>query len=465
MKKLNLSGKDIRKLGYKDDHVISFAKNIMMKYFKRRPKVELLEILEDLIKNPKKYESEPHLNKIVEALNFKEKPIKKEIRIKKDIQDYIIYGKEEIEAAAIHQMDTAMRLPISVKGALMPDAHQGYGLPIGGVIATDGVVIPYGVGMDIGCRMCLSVYPISEQIFRSNKAKLKNIIVDNTRFGRAEFKDRMEHEVLERKEFKEIKFLHSLHKKAWAQLGTSGHGNHFVDLGVLEIGNINEDWELEPGKYFAILSHSGSRGMGAEIARHYTRVAKEVCLLPKGAKELAWLDMNSQEGQEYWAAMNLAGDYATANHQQIHFRLSKAIGEKPILKIENHHNFAWKEKIGDNYEVIVHRKGATPAYKSVYGIIPGSMATPAFIVKGKGNEESIESASHGAGRVMSRAKAKASVSDKEMRQILEKADITLMGGGLDESPQVYKDIHKVMSHQKDLVEVKAIFYPKIVRME
>ena len=132
--------------------------------------------------------------------------------------------------------------------------------------------------------------------------------------------------------------------------------------------------------------------------------------------------------------------------------------------VENHHNFAWKEKDPQGKEWIVHRKGATPAGEGVLGIIPGSMTSPGFIVEGKGVEASINSASHGAGRVMSRSKAKSTLRQKEVRQFIKKAGIDLLGSGLDEAPMVYKDIHKVMAHQKELVEVLGAFHPKIVRM-
>ncbi len=464
MKKFNISGKDLRRIGFIDNKLISITKNIVKKHYKHSSKAEILQILSELLEEPSKFKSHKHFSAIVELLDTStgNTPIKETALLVQ--KDYMAYGIENIEPGAISQMEMAMKLPITLKGALMPDAHQGYGLPIGGVVAVKDAVIPYGVGMDIGCRMCLSVFGLKEQILKSDIDRLKNMIVENTRFGRAEFKNRLEHEVTDRKEFSEIKFLRSLHKKAWEQLGTSGHGNHFVDFGVIEVKQPQPGWNVMPGRYFAILSHSGSRNMGAEIARHYTRVAQEKLLLPKGAKNLAWLELKSQEGQEYWAAMTLAGDYATANHHLIHYRLAKALGEKPLFKIENHHNYAWKEKLDDKTEAIIHRKGATPAYKDALGIIPGSMALPAYIVKGKGNKESLESAAHGAGRVMSRNQAKESITNKQLRSVLEKHGITLIGGGLDEAPQAYKDIHQVMKSQEELVETIALFYPKLVRM-
>lgn len=217
------------------------------------------------------------------------------------------------------------------------------------------------------------------------------------------------------------------------------------------------------GQYLALLTHSGSRGLGATIAGHYTKLAKEICKLPYEAQNLAYLDLNTAEGQEYWLAMNLAGDYASACHEVIHDKIRTALGAGLLAKVENHHNFAWKEQF-DGEEVIVHRKGATPASRGTMGMIPGSMATPGFLVRGKGKEASINSASHGAGRLMSRTQAIKTLSPTALKTMLSDYGITLLGAGMDEAPMAYKDIHTVMSAQSDLVDVVATFVPKIVRM-
>jgi tRNA-splicing ligase RtcB len=295
------------------------------------------------------------------------------------------------------------------------------------------------------------------------RSVLKNVLMENTCFGRETFKKPMDHEVLENNVFREVQILKKLHGRAAAQIGSSGSGNHFVEFGLIEVGPSNE-WNLAEGRYLGLLSHSGSRGLGAEVARHYTKLAKELCLLPGDASNLAWLDLDTQAGQEYWLAMNLAGDYASANHHQIHERVAKALGEDPLFVVENHHNFAWKEMLPDGREAIVHRKGATPAGLGTLGIIPGSMTAPGFIVKGRGDAASLASASHGAGRVMSRSAAKNSITKKMLRQSLQKNDVELIGGGLDEAPMAYKDIQKVMGYQEELVDVLGVFTPKIVRM-
>jgi tRNA-splicing ligase RtcB len=189
--------------------------------------------------------------------------------------------------------------------------------------------------------------------------------------------------------------------------------------------------------------------------------------LPKELKRLAWLSLEEAAGQEYWAAMNLMGRYAAANHALIHHHIASKLGAHVILDIENHHNFAWKEHHeidGAKRQVIVHRKGATPAATGVLGIIPGSMASPGFVVRGKGESESLHSAAHGAGRVMSRTKALQSFTWSAVKKLLAERDVTLLSAGLDEAPGVYKDIAQVMAAQTDLVEVLGRFDPRLVKM-
>jgi len=221
---------------------------------------------------------------------------------------------------------------------------------------------------------------------------------------------------------------------------------------------------IEAGNYVGFLTHSGSRALGASIANHYTKLAISKRRLPQEAKNLAWLSLEEEAGVEYWNAMNLAGDYASACHHIIHGKIAKQLGRKPMKMVENHHNFAWKET-WEGREVIVHRKGATPAGKDVLGIIPGSMTAPGFIVKGKGETASVNSASHGAGRKMSRTKAMQTVTDKQMKDELNKHAVKLMGGGLDESPFAYKNIEVVMQSQHALVDIAGKFIPKIVKMD
>ena len=180
----------------------------------------------------------------------------------------------------------------------------------------------------------------------------------------------------------------------------------------------NRELGIEPGTYLALLSHSGGRGTGAQVCDHYSRMARQTHKeLPEGLSFLAWLDLDSAAGQEYWAAMELMGQYASANHHLIHKHIARHLGAGVLLDIENHHNFAWKERHG-GCDVIVHRKGATPAGLGMLGVIPGSMASATFVVRGKGNAESLNSAAHGAGRVMSRHKARESFNWKMVQPCL-----------------------------------------------
>jgi tRNA-splicing ligase RtcB (3'-phosphate/5'-hydroxy nucleic acid ligase) len=398
-------------------------------------------------------------------LEEKPKSISAEFELRNENVAYSIFGKEFIEDEALRQMNTAVSLPISIAGALMPDAHQGYGLPIGGVLATEAdKVIPFAVGVDIACRMCLSVFDVSAEIFKKEPHLLKRALVEHTQFGiGGETARKIDETVMDKKEWSATKTIAGLKDKAYRQLGSSGTGNHFVEWGVLEISETDDLLKLPIGSYLALLSHSGSRGFGGTIAGHYSKIAMQKTKLPKEAAHLAWLDLNTEEGQEYWIAMNLAGDYASANHHEIHRKMAKAITEKPLLMVENHHNFAWKER-HNGREVMVHRKGATPASRNDLGIIPGSMATPGFVVRGLGNVEAIQSASHGAGRLMSRSQALNSVTKSALKKVLNDQGIELIGGDLDEAPMAYKNIHDVMNAQTDLVKILAKFSPKIVRM-
>ena len=374
---------------------------------------------------------------------------------------YKIWG-ENLEEGALDQMRQAARLPVATAGALMPDAHVGYGLPIGGVLATQNAVIPYAVGVDIACRMRLSVFDIPSKDLKRLHEQLVRTLQRETKFGTGvEFQKPLEHEVLD-EDWSITDVTKRVYDKARGQLGTSGSGNHFVEFGILTLDK--PDLGLEAGEYLALLSHSGSRGAGATVADFYSRLARDLHPeLPPELSRLSWLSLDSAEGQEYWAAMNLMGKYAAANHAMIHKKVAKAIGADAIAGVENHHNFAWKEQHGGK-ELIVHRKGATPAGKGVLGVIPGSMATPGFVVRGKGETQSLESASHGAGRVMSRTAAREKFRWSHFKDMLERAGVELLSAGIDEAPGVYKDIHSVMAAQSDLVDVVARFDPKIVKM-
>lgn len=369
-----------------------------------------------------------------------------------------------IDQACHQQMKSACQLPMARGAALMPDAHLGYGLPIGGVLALENAVVPYGVGVDIACRMKLSVIDWKVSDLDRRSTDFENALHKGTVFGvGGKYSRPQDHPVMD-EDWTVCRVTRENKDKAWTQLGTSGSGNHFVEWGTLTISEPGNELGLEPGEYVALMSHSGSRGTGAAVCNYYSRLAKQS--LPKSFEfvgDLAWLDLDTQPGQEYWAAMNLMGDYAAANHAVIHRNVAKALGARIIAGVENHHNFAWKE-MHNGRELVVHRKGATPAGQGVLGVIPGSMGTPAFVVKGKGNTASLESASHGAGRVMSRTAAKQKYNFNAVRRDLAARGVTILSAGADEVPAVYKDIHQVMAEQADLVHIVARFDPKIVKM-
>ncbi len=466
MSRLKIQGKELRQIGFPEGPVISVAMRTMEKHHRFMPKAAAMSLLQQVLTSPAAYLDDEVLGKIARFLvPASDNTHPPEIPLSSASIPYAAFGISSLEAGAIQQMDMAMRLPVSVAGALMADAHQGYGLPIGGVLATENAVIPYGVGVDIGCRMCLSIFDYPGNQLTSESRRFKNVLLENTLFGAGkEFATMADHEIIERRAFDEIPLLKNWRGRAARQLGTSGSGNHFAEFGVIDVKMPNNTLGLPEGPYIALLTHSGSRGLGAAIARHYTTIAMNKTRLPKLAKHLAWLPLDTQEGIEYWNAMQLAGDYASACHQIIHDKVAKALRTKPLKIVENHHNFAWKEH-HHGRELIVHRKGATPAGKGVLGIIPGSMTDPGYIVLGKGDDASLASASHGAGRRMSRTEAARSITRHQLNDLLTSHGVELIGGGLDEAPPAYKDIREVMRAQDHLVEIIATFQPRIVRMD
>ncbi|MEM6313346.1 MAG: RtcB family protein [Planctomycetota bacterium] len=449
-----MTSKQLAALGFAEGKAFGVALKAARDAAKDRPVEQVEQELADVLADPDAYLDDATYGEVAALLMVPPSELDEPV-------PYAQWGRD-LDANAVEQMNVARRLPVAVSSALMPDAHLGYGLPIGGVLATDNAVIPYAVGVDIACRMLLTVFDVPADQLEGLRGKLTNALQRETRFGMgAKFDKPNDHPVMDAdwdvspvaKRFKE---------KARTQLGSSGSGNHFVEFGTLTLDE--PDLGMEAGTYLALLSHSGSRGTGASVCDHYSKLAMKQCThLPKQMRHLAWLGLDTDAGREYWDAMNLMGDYAAANHEVIHKVIAKSINEKPAATVENHHNFAWKET-HDGREVIVHRKGATPAGAGVLGIIPGSMAAPGFVVRGKGNAVSLRSASHGAGRVMSRKQAANTFRWNHVKSDLEAAGVTLLSAGIDENPRVYKDIHTVMAQQTDLVDVVARFDPKIVKM-
>jgi len=412
----------------------------------------------EILKHPEAYSADPYFADFAADLiadrNF----------VRPEPVPYRTWGAEGIDQGSHSQMRQACSLPNAVAGALMPDAHVGYGLPIGGVLALDNAVCPYAVGVDIACRMKLSILDLPAATLTDDAEfdRFKDALEGGTVFGAGRSHHLpQEHAVLDR-DWTVTRVTREQKDKAWRQLGTSGSGNHFVEFGLLTLPE--PELGLPAGEYVALLSHSGSRGPGHAVCSFYSELAAD--RLPKkfaDLRHLGWLDLDTQAGQDYWAAMNLMGDYAAANHDVIHRLVSKLAGGEIIAGVENHHNFAWRET-HQGREVIVHRKGATPAGAGVLGVIPGSMASPAYVVRGKGEPASLDSASHGAGRAMSRRAARDKYRFKAVQQDLLRKGVRVLSAGSDEVPYVYKDIDEVMARQQDLVTAIARFDPRIVRM-
>lgn len=457
-----MNQQELIRLGVPHGEAIRRGIDFISKYvLKGLDRSELPSRIEAIVRDPGAFVADPLASDFAKALQRAPKPLRTETA------PWRQWG-QDLDPESMNQLARACQLPISVAGALMPDAHVGYGLPIGGVLATDEAVIPYAVGVDIACRMKMTVLDWSLRDLDRKRDRLIKAIEQETRFGvGAHFSgaQRREHPVME-KDWNVSPATRQNKDRAWSQLGTSGSGNHFVEFGIFRCEAPIQG--LAAGEYVALLSHSGSRGTGAAVCDRYSKIAMEQHPdLPKELKHLAWLSLESEEGQEYWTAMELMGEYAAANHALIHHHVASNLGASVLLDIENHHNFAWKEQHsigGTTRDVIVHRKGATPAGEGVLGIIPGSMATPGFVVRGRGNAESLHSASHGAGRVMSRTKAIETFEWDKVHRVLKDRNVHLLSAGLDEVPMVYKDIHSVMAAQQDLVEVLGMFEPRLVKM-
>jgi len=291
--------KELIKIGITHKKILKEVVKAAKKAKKSGRKAEdIIDTLHRLKENPETFIRDRIFKKAARYLMNQDK-IKEPVSEKEEPVPYKIWGTD-IEEGALKQMNHACMLPVTVKGALMPDAHLGYGLPIGGVLATENSIIPYAVGMDIACRMKLSVLDIGFDYFQKNTDQFRYAINKATRFGvGSEYQrqtDRKKHHVMER-DWNFCKFIKSKKEKAWKQLGTSGSGNHFAEFGKLVI--TTETKGLKPGTYLAFLTHSGSRGTGADIARHYSKLAKKLRVgLPSYLSSLAWFNLKESEGQE-----------------------------------------------------------------------------------------------------------------------------------------------------------------------
>lgn len=362
----------------------------------------------------------------------------------------------EIEQGALEQAQHLTNLPFAFHHvALMPDCHQGYGMPIGGVLATDNVVIPNAVGVDIGCGM-LAARTTLESVDRET---LKAILGDIRRLIPVGFGHHAgPHDLGDWKPDGPISEREA--NKARTQIGTLGGGNHFIEI---QHGDDGRVW---------VMIHSGSRNIGLQVAQHYNKLAKEmnarwsVGVPPEW--DLAFFPLDSDEGRAYLAEMQACLLFAYANRVAMLEAVKAALAGHVAFdfdRVENiHHNYAVMEHhFGRN--VLIHRKGATAARLGQVGIIPGSQGTVSYLVKGLGHPDSYESCSHGAGRRMGRKQAERTLDLADEQRKMDEQGIlhALRGkGGLDEAPGAYKDIEDVMAQQRDLVGIEVVLKPLAV---
>jgi len=359
-----------------------------------------------------------------------------------------------MEESALVQAKNLANLPFAYKHiALMPDCHSGYGMPIGGVLATTGVVVPNAVGVDIGCGMCA----VKTSLKTINSEKLKKVMSGIRELVPLGFN----HHQVEQDELlmpllvtvPEKGIVVKEYNAAKKQIGTLGGGNHFIEIQKGSDGHI---W---------IMIHSGSRNIGLKVAEHYNNLAKILNARWHSAvdkkHDLAYLPIETQEAKDYLAEMQYCVDFAFANRklmmENIKYAFRKVMGKQfaELEFINIAHNYArWESHFGN--DVIIHRKGATSAMEGETGIIPGSQGTKSYIVNGKGNAESFQSCSHGAGRKMGRKQAQRELDlKKEIANLDRKGIIHSIRNirDLDEAPGAYKNIDTVMENQNDLVEV------------
>lgn len=358
---------------------------------------------------------------------------------------------EDVEESALNQAKNLASLPFTFSHvALMPDCHAGYGMPIGGVLATMGVVIPNAVGVDIGCGMCALKTSLSS-IDKDYLCDIIELIKEAVPVGFNHQKEK-QNENLMPSLYHDTPICCSEYENALFQLGTLGGGNHFIEIQKDAEGCV---W---------IMIHSGSRNLGKKVADHYNKVAVELNELwhskVEKKSELAFLPISTNEAKEYLAEMNFCVDFALANRKLIMERIKECfIKIFPNTTFDNFINIAHNYASFENHygkNVIVHRKGATYAGLGQIGIIPGSQGTKSYIVKGKGNPESFFSCSHGAGRKMGRKEAQRTLSlDDEIRLMNERGIVHNIASieDLDEAAGAYKDIDMVMQNQNDLVEI------------
>ncbi len=367
------------------------------------------------------------------------------------------WANHDLSSNEITMAQNVASLPFVFKHvSLMPDVHLGKGALVGSVVATKDAIVPAAVGVDIGCGMCAIKLP-----FQGNQldGKLKQIRKDIEAAIPTGFESNktVEKSVQNWSGWRSFKDLHKgvqdRQGKAEKQLGSLGGGNHFIEVCLDEADQV---W---------LMLHSGSRNIGNKLAQCHMGTAKHLARLSEEKLpdlDLAYFVKGTEEFEAYWRDLQWAQVYALFNRDVMMARFKRIVEKhlaggkptKPLLSVNCHHNYAEKEVHFDE-EVYVTRKGAVRARETDYGIIPGSMGAKSFIVKGKGNHASFCSCSHGAGRLMSRSKAKRTYSLDDLIQQTEGIECRKDKGVLDEIPAAYKPIEQVMANQDDLVEVIA----------
>ncbi len=396
----------------------------------------------------------------------------------------VVIGESIIDSNAIDDINAICRLPYVVWAGIMPDGHRvkdGH-VPVGGVVATRDCILPGVVGSDIACsvRLTITNNPVDSDWITNNLPALSFVLQKYSYFGlemnpNPVWEYDLYNEVCSDEVYRQLdeqlvnpiskKLLTTLKATARNHFGTSGDGNHFVDLGIAQIGNETN---------FAIMSHFGSRGIGAKIADFFLDKANELYPMPKGYNDNAPLFFNADGwANDYFVLMNWAGKFAQNSHEHLHYVLMTEIANRVdfdtdvLRSVYSRHNFCWMFNSTDYPEldgVYIHRKGATPANYNEWGIIPATMGDQSQIVVGKGNEQTLFSASHGAGRVMSRGTALKQLKGETKEYVAKEYGVSLIGGDKDEDPRAYKRISDVMKYQSDAVSVVGAFTPYIVRM-
>lgn len=361
---------------------------------------------------------------------------------------YKIYA-DNIYYKALDQFFSAMRQPYVIQGALMPDVHAGYSIPIGTVIATQGMIVPSWVGYDIGCGMCAIRTSFQKEEIQENAQEIYQTLYKRIPTG----KDHNPESVDWRnyRSHPKSRFLEGLYNDSQAgrQIGTLGGGNHFIEIG------------FDTGNQVWVVIHSGSRNLGYRVAAYYMAIAAD---WPKAKEGHYALPTKSEFGANYIRDMMFCIDFAKQNRKEILDRVLLTLAE-----FSSFGRPAWKTLINKSHNhamyydgMWIHRKGATDAVADTFGVIPGNMQDGSFIVRGLGNPDSLYSSSHGAGRVLSRSEAKKSLSINEFKNDMKGIVAPVLPETLDESPRAYKNIHQVIAQQKELVQVIDHIKPMIV---